>query len=129
MFMNALNMRFAAIAAGVVVIGLFLLMGGSFGQPEIIQLDFGMYPELLEGAQVEIDGKVVGTLESTGQATRAGFKVEKGRHVVRVLHPEIAAADIEVELKTGEKARVLLDLEERYDRDTGKTSTAIVGMR
>jgi len=127
MFMNALHMRFAAAGAGVVVLVLFLLMGGSFGQREVIQLDYSMYPEMLEGAQVEIDGKVVGALERTGQTTRAGFKVKKGRHVVRVLHPEFPAEDIEIEVRPGEKVRVLLDMVERYDGDTRRSSTAIGG--
>jgi hypothetical protein len=127
MFLNAMHMRFAAIGAGVVLLVLFFVMGGSFGQPEVIQLDYSMYPETLEGARVEIDGNVVGALERTGQTTRAGFKVKKGHHVVRVLHPEIPAADIEVEVRPGEKVRVLLDMVERYDHETGRSSTVIGG--
>ena len=125
MFLNALHIRFAAIGAGVVVLGLFLLMGGSLGNPEIVQLDFGMYPELLEGCRVEIDGRVVGTLERTGQSTRAGFEVDEGRHVIRVLHPEMGSEEIEVQLAKGEKARLLLDVVERYDEATRRVHTAI----
>ena len=96
--MNALHMRFAAIAGGILLLGFFILSGGSLGSPEVIQIDFGMYPEVFEGAEVEIDGKVVGTLERTGQATRAGFKVEEGKHVVRVLH-EHESAPVAVTLR------------------------------
>jgi len=128
MFLNALHMRFALIGGGIVLLAVFFLFGGSFGSPEIIQLDFGMYPELLEGCDVEIDGKVVGRLERYGQATRSGFEVDEGKHVVRVLHEKYASQPIEVEIaKPGEKARLMLDLVERYD-DSGKMETMIGAM-
>jgi hypothetical protein len=127
--MNLIHMRFAAIAAGVVVLGLYLLLGGSLGQPEVIQLDYSMYPDQLEGAQVEIDGRVVGKLEATGQTSRSGFEVQQGRHVVRVLHPEIPAEEIALDVRKGEKVRLLLDLVARYDERTGVTTHAIGAQR
>jgi hypothetical protein len=123
MVLNALHMRFALIGLGVVGLGCYLLFGGSLGSPEIIQLDFSMYPEVLEGCDVEIDGKVVGRLERYGQAMRSGFKVKQGKHVVRVLHDEYESQSIEVDVsKPGEKARLMLDMIERYDEQgTAKT--------
>jgi hypothetical protein len=128
MAMNVLHMRFAAIAGGILLLGFFLLSGGSFGSPEVIQIDFGMYPEVFEGAEVEIDGKVVGTLERTGQATRAGFKVKEGKHVVRVLHAELGSQEMQVEVRSGEKVRVMLDMVEHYDART-RTGATVIGAR
>jgi len=128
MAMNALHMRFAAIAGGILLLGFFILSGGSLGSPEVIQIDFGMYPEVFEGAEVEIDGKVVGTLERTGQATRAGFEVKEGKHVVRVLHAELGSQEMRVEVRKGEKVRVMLDMIEHYDRET-RTGATVIGAR
>lgn len=128
MAMNALHMRFAAIAGGILLLGFFILSGGSLGSPEVIQIDFGMYPEVFEGAEVEIDGKVVGRLERTGQATRAGFKVEEGKHVVRVLHDELGSQEMQVEVRKGEKVRVMLDMVELYDRES-RTGATVIGAR
>jgi len=123
MQLNALHMRFGAIAAGVILTGIFFLSGGSLGGDRIIQLDFGLYPEVFEGCQVEIDGKVVGTLERVGQATRNGFKVRRGKHTVRVLHPELESRPAEIALeRPGEKARILLDIVSEYDERGGSTS-------
>jgi hypothetical protein len=120
MQLNALHMRFGAIAGGIIVLAMFFAFGGSFGGDRVIQLDFSLYPEVFEGCQVEIDGKVVGTLEPVGQATRNGFKVRKGSHKVRVVHPELASRTAEVELEQpGEKVRFLLDIAETYDERGG----------
>ena len=128
MAMNALHMRFAAIAGGILLLGFFILSGGSLGSPEVIQIDFGMYPEVFEGAEVEIDGKVVGTLERTAQATRTGFKVKEGKHVVRVLHAELGSQEMRVEVWKGEKVRVMLEMVEYYDRET-RTGATVIGAR
>lgn len=126
MQLNALHIRGGLIVAGVVLLGLFVAMGGSLGGERIIQLDFGMYPEIFEGSEVEIDGKVVGQLQRYGQATRSGFEVKKGRHTVRVIHPELDCDPIKVNVEgAGEKARLLLDLQERYDKSTRESRTVI----
>jgi len=123
MQLNALHMRFGAIAGGIIVAAIFFLSGGSLGGERIIQLDFSLYPDVFEGCEVEIDGKVVGTLERIGQATRNGFKVRKGKHTVRVLHAELDSQAAEVALeRPGEKARLMLDLESRYDSRGGSSS-------
>jgi hypothetical protein len=123
-------MRFGAIAAGVLLLGFFLLSGGSFGGDRIVQIDFGMYPDLLEGSRVEIDGKIVGELKPYGQNPKSGFEVGKGKHTVRVIHPEFDCEPIEVDLgKPGEKVRLMLDLGERYDEARRATETVITFMR
>ena len=125
MFLNSLHLRFGLLAAGAVLLAIFLLAGGSLGSPEIIQLDFSMYPEVFEGCDVEIDGRVVGRLERYGQAMRSGFEVNEGQHVVRVLHDEFGSQPIEVDItSTGQKVRLMLDIFQRYD-DVGGTETVI----
>ena len=124
MQLNALHMRFGLIAAGAVVLGLYLLTGRSLGQPEVIQLDFAMYADVLEGADVEIDGHVVGRLESVGQLPRSGFPVSAGKHVVRVLKTPYASDRVEVDVSRGAKVRLMLDLVEHSDA-TGRMTTSI----
>lgn len=124
MQLNALHIRFGLIGAGVVLLVGYLIAGGSLSSPEVIQLDFSMYPEVFEGCDVEIDGQVVGQLEPYGRTMRAGFEVKKGRHVVRVLHEEFDSVPLEVDVsKPGQKARLMLDLVEQYD--DGRIRTAI----
>ena len=125
--MNVIHMRIAAIGSGIVVMAFFFMMGGSFGQPEVIQIDYSMFPDLLEGAEVEIDGRVVGKLRATGQTTRAGFEVKEGKHVIRVLTDEMPSEEIAVEVRKDEKVRVMLDMVTRYDKSTRQTSSAIGG--
>lgn len=125
MAMNALHMRFAAIAGGILLLGFFFLFGGSLGSPQVIQIDFSMYPDVFEGAEVEIDGKVVGTLERSGQTLRAGFKVREGKHVVRVLHAELGSQEMRVDVRKGEKVRMMLDMVEHYDPQTRTGATVI----
>jgi len=124
MQLNALHMRLGAMAGGILLVTFFIVSGGTLGDRPVIQLDFSMYPEEFEGLPVEIDGKVVGKLQRYGQAMRSGFEVRKGRHTVRVVHPEFDCEPLALELdKPGEKARILIDLTERYD--DGRARTAI----
>jgi hypothetical protein len=126
MFLNSLHLRFGAMAAGVLLVGGYLLFGGTTGGEMIIQLDYSMYPEVFEGAEVEIDGNVVGELRRHGQITRSGFEVGKGSHTVRVLHPEFRCEPARIAMEMpGQKARFMLDLEERYDRQDGSSRTTI----
>ncbi len=129
MFLNALHIRFALIGSSVVLVVVYLMFGGSLGSPEIVQIDFGMYPDLFEGCEVEIDGKIVGKLEGTGQVTRSGFKVEQGRHVIRVLHDEVGSQEIVVEVAKGEKVRVMLEMVDSYDSKSGATQAMIGAYR
>ena len=129
MFLNALHMRFALVGGGAVLVAVFWMFGGSLGSPEVIQLDFGMYPELFEGCDVEIDGKIVGKLEAVGRTSRSGFEVREGKHVVRVLHEEVGSREIEVEVRKGEKVRLILDMVDSYDAKTGATAAMIGAYR
>ena len=51
-------------------------------------------------------------------------EVRKGRHTVRVVHPEIECEPFEVTVdRPGQKARLLLDLRERWDSDRNASRT------
>lgn len=129
MQLNSLHMRVGAMAAGVLLAGLFVLSGGSFGGQAVIQLDFSMYPEDFEGLEVEIDGKVVGALERHGQALRSGFEVSKGEHRVRVLHPELECEPVTVHLdRPGQKARLLMEIQSRIDDRGNQIATIALNL-
>lgn len=53
----------------------------------VIQIEFGMAPEVLAGAEVVIDGEVVGMLKRHGSRTMSGFPVEEGDHTVELRLP------------------------------------------
>jgi hypothetical protein len=79
-----------------------------------ISIEFGVAPEVFEGLPVQVDGKVVGKLESTGRATRISFPVKAGKHRVHVDHPEMECDSVIVELRgPGHKVHLLADLDER----------------
>ena len=73
-------------AIGVVGNGLvFAWVWMSGGTTHLIQIDYSWAQEMLEGAEVEIDGEVVGVLQRYGRSSYVtGFEVEPGEHVVRI---------------------------------------------
>ena len=77
-----------------------------------ISIEYAMVPEL-EGADVLIDGKVVGKLEPTGQATRVSFPVKPGEHEVSIKSPQFdcQATKVVAEMK-GQKVRLLASVGE-----------------
>jgi len=128
MQLNLTNMRFGAIAAGVVLVAMYWMCGGYFGTEQVIQIEFGMYAEEFEGLEVEIDGDVVGKLKMHGQATRSGFSVSEGTHRICVRHPDLPCtpAIVDTEL-AGQKVLLLLDIEENFS-GTRSSPTLILRM-
>ena len=128
MQLNALHMRFAAIAGGILLLAGYTLCGGSFGGDRIVQIDFGMDPDYFEGMQVEIDGRIAGKLRVHGQVARTGFEVGKGTHRVRVIHPEIESEPVSLDMQApGQTARLMLQIVERYDSET-RTSRPVLSL-
>lgn len=110
MQLNLSSLRLGGAIAGVLVLGLYFAMGGSFSNPAIVQIEFGIDPHGFEGLTVEIDGEAVGKLEQIGQATRSGFEVEPGEHEVRVVGDGMRSETVRVELRgAGDKVRLMLD--------------------
>lgn len=119
MYLNSPHLRFGAIAAGVLLLGGYLLLGGPLGGDRIVLLDFSMYPEVFEGCEVEIDGEVAGMLRADGRSLRTEFEVRRGEHVLRIRHPQYDSQQVTVNMESpSEKARLVLDLEERFDHRT-----------
>jgi hypothetical protein len=53
----------------------------------VVQIQFGIAPEVLAGAEVVIDGEVVGILQRHGDRTVSGFAVEEGDHTAELRLP------------------------------------------
>jgi len=125
MYLNAIRIRAALMVGGVLALLLFFALGGRLGPRPVLQIEFGMYPEVFSGMTVEIDGKPAGTLKSLGAANRTGFVVPEGRHTVRVVHPLYASVVREVDVKAnGHPVLLILDLQATVD-GRGRSETAI----
>ena len=123
---NPLNVSCALLLASLV---LALPACGPMTLPESktrITIEFGMYPEVFEGSDVSVDGKIVGKLEMTGQVTRRSFPVTKGTHAVCIENPRFDCEPTRVTLELeGQRVQLLADLEERSS-DEGVLRQVIV---
>ena len=125
MYLNAIRIRAALMLAGVLAAILYFAMGGRLGPQAVVQIEFGMYPEVFQGMTVEIDGKPVGHLRPLGSASRNGFVVKEGHHTVRVTHPLYASIVRQVDVRAdGRPVLLILDLQPTVD-SRGKSETAI----
>jgi uncharacterized protein (DUF1684 family) len=125
MKLNALHMRFGAIAAGIIL----LVLGARAFFPSAksyVSIEFGADPDTFAGAPVEIDGQAVGKLERTGQATRIAFPVDKGEHTIRVVHPNFECAVTRFAARgSGDKLHMLLDVQDSVDA-TGRMKPTLM---
>jgi hypothetical protein len=125
MYLNAIRIRAALMIAGVLTTVLYFVCGGRFGPQPVVQIEFGMYPDVFQGMTVEIDGQPVGHLRPLGAAHRNGFIVKEGHHTVRVVHPLYASIVREVDVKAdGRPVLLILDLQPTVN-DRGRSQTAI----
>src|SRR5688572_9910768 len=82
--MRSMRPRAAILPVGAALMIAWVWMSG--GTTHLLQIDFAWGGEFLEGAQVEIDGQNIGTLQrynGTGWVT--GFEIEPGEHTVRIV--------------------------------------------
>jgi hypothetical protein len=101
------------LAAALLLLALPALTGCGLpdNQPRV-SIEFGAVPEL-EGATVLIDGKAVGKLEKTGQATRINFPVPKGTHEVTLQSPQFDCRPVQINAElTAQKIRLMVDVAE-----------------
>lgn len=77
--------RVASIATVVILVVLWRACLG--GPKYVVQIQFGLNPEALVGAEVVIDGKVAGVLERRGGTPLNGFRVEEGDHTAELRRP------------------------------------------
>jgi hypothetical protein len=84
----------ATLAVGALLAALWFGFGG--GKSAVILFDFSISPRDFEGAEVIIDGEVVGTLKRMGNRLQTGFRVADGEHVVTLRHPEFLVRQTKV---------------------------------
>lgn len=114
--MRSLRWRAALmiVAAGLVVAWVLASGGASY----IIQVDYSWTGGMLEGADVVIDGEVVGTLEPIGRQHVTGFRVARGEHVLSVRSEDCRGRPERVE--SGPRTRRILfmaDVQEGLSAD------------
>ncbi|GMV06852.1 MAG: hypothetical protein AMXMBFR53_31270 [Gemmatimonadota bacterium] len=103
---------YASLAvAGAILFGLWLLLGGGPGY--VIQIDYQWTGDLVEGAEVVIDGVVVGKLERVGNRPVIGFEVEPGRHVVDLNTDGCLVRPETVVVGPPRLAQLMADMEDR----------------
>lgn len=101
-------------AGSVAVVILFLLWRAYAGGPSyVLQIDYQWAADFVEGAEVVVDGAVVGKLERIGRRTVNGFKVAKGDHVVTLRTENCAVEEQPVTLGPARIAILNADFEDR----------------
>lgn len=105
-----------------------LCLGACMGdtRPHVV-IEFGAYPEMFEGLEVEIDGKVVGSLKKTGALTRTGFPLDKGEHTIRVVSDRWPSQPFKLnaELKL-QKTMLLLEIADGATADGRMTQMLVL---
>ena len=74
--------RVAAVLAVLVLVILWCARATDPGY--VVQVQFGIAPEVLTGAEVVIDGEGAGTLRRTGGRTVTSFEVPEGDHAAEL---------------------------------------------
>jgi len=104
---------YASLAvAGVILFVLWVLAGGAPGY--VIQIDYGFTGDVMVGADVLVDGVVVGKLEPVGRRPVRGFEVEKGTHVLTLRGGSCETRPDTVTVGPARTAVLVADIEERY---------------
>jgi len=81
--LRSLRWRGAIGIVGTGLVAAWLWMSGS--TRHLIQIDYSWARDMLDSAEVEIDGEVVGILQRYGRSNFVtGFEVDAGEHVVSV---------------------------------------------
>jgi hypothetical protein len=127
MQLNLARLRLGGAVAGLLVLGIYLMGGGSLsmGGKSTVQIEFGMYPDEFEGCEVVIDGETVGTLRRVGSAYRNGFPVKDGDHTIELRHPDVASRPTRFTAGAG-ASHVMLIADFGSDYENGKTRPVVV---
>ena len=122
---DAMRLRAAFMLMGVVAVAIwFMVTGGRMPPKPVVQIEFGSYPDF-QGMTVQIDGKPAGKLQTFGSATRSGFEVKEGRHVIKVVDRRYKSIARNVDVKANRTPVLLiLDFQQTVDRN-GRMATAI----
>ena len=117
--------RLALFGSGIVV-AILMWAGGVFESKKAIIIDYSMYAEELVGAEVYIDDEFAGTLQRVGRASKTGFEVSEGAHIVRVEHSQLGCEPVRVKTQ-GSTGSVMLIADIADFRDEyGNLETRIV---
>lgn len=112
------------VVGSILAVAWWMIAGGN---QSIVMIEFGMYPELFQGAEVVIDGEVAGRLTPLGAATRTGFKVDEGDHEVSLRHPKYPSAPTTVTSGFGGRHVMLIaDVHTRIAEGTRDTEPVLV---
>ena len=105
--------RYVTITAvGAALFSVWLVLGR--GRSYVVQIDWGWAGDLTTGAEVLVDGAVVGKLEPTGRRPVRGFEVAKGTHVVTLGGGPCDVRPDTVTLGPERIAVLMADVEERH---------------
>ncbi|NJD18106.1 MAG: hypothetical protein FIA95_02310 [Gemmatimonadetes bacterium] len=96
---------------GAVLFGAWLVLGRA--RSYVIQIDWAWTGDLATGAEVLVDGVVVGTLEPMRRRPVRGFEVEKGTHVVTLRGGPCETRPDTVAVGPGRIAVLMADVDER----------------
>lgn len=106
-------------ALGLVGLGLvFAYVSLSGRTAHTVRINYQWGSEMLDSAEVEIDGEVVGVLRRYGRRNFVtGFRVEPGEHVVRVLVDGCTGVPESFQLggMDGRIATFMADVDDDYD--------------
>lgn len=100
------------VAAGLVGVLMVLMWQFSGINTPVLQVEWGAIPELA-GAEVVVDGEVVGTLELLRRRTRNGFKVDKGPHQVLLRWDRCPGIPDTITAVSGRPILLMADIEDR----------------
>jgi len=121
--MKSLAVRIAI--AAVIVIVLTVIWSHSATKDSIVIM-WGMLDEA-EGAHVFVDGHDVGVLKKFGQNPQTAFKVEQGRHEIKVAVHGFESQPATITLDSpGQSVHLMLDLEERADENGALKSVVVL---
>ncbi len=124
--MRRLNARLAVAVSGILLMAI-AFGAGVFDSRKAIVIEYGMLGDEAIGAEVYIDDELAGTLQSLSAATRTGFEVAEGAHVVRVVHPDFGSRPLRVETAGSSSSVVLrLDVASMRDPETGRPTSTLV---
>ncbi len=113
--MRSMRWRAAGILVGAGLVLAWVWMAG--GTTHLLQIDFRWGGPFLEGAQVEVDGQNIGTLQRYGRSGWVtGFELEPGEHEVRILRDGCTATPKTFSLggEAGRLATFMADVDEGY---------------
>ena len=107
--MRGLRWRLATVIVGAVMVLLWL--GSGINAP-VLQVEWGTVPDLA-GAEVVVDGHVVGRLELRRRRTRTGFEVREGAHQVVLRWSGCPGIPDTITATSGRPALLMADVEDR----------------